>query len=57
MVPFTETGKIREKLDALHFKTVEEWASMNNFSSKISGNMIDQEVLDVLMGKGKPINR
>lgn len=57
MTSFTETGKIRERLDSLHFKTVEEWASMNNFSSKISGNMIDREVLDVLMEVGKPADR
>lgn len=57
MVSFTETGKIRERLEAMHFKTLGEWASMNNFSSKISGNMVDKEVLDVLMEVDKPSNR
>lgn len=56
MVTFMESGKIRDRLDAMHFKTVEEWASMNNFSSKVSGNMIDREVLDVLMEVSKPGN-
>jgi uncharacterized Ntn-hydrolase superfamily protein len=56
MVPFTEAGKIRAKLETMHFRSVNEWASMNNFSSKVSGNMIDKEVLDVLMEESKPSN-
>ena len=57
MVPFTETGRIRERLDSMHFGTVEEWASNNNFSSKVHGGEIDQEVLDVLLEVDKPENR
>ncbi len=57
MVPFTETGRIRERLDSMHFGTVEEWASNNNFSSKVHGGKIDQEVLDVLLEVDKPENR
>ena len=33
------------------------WASNNNFSSKVHGGEIDQEVLDVLLEVDKPENR
>jgi len=57
MVPYRENGKIKERLDSMGFKTLEEWASMNNFTSKVSGGKIDQEVLDVLLEVDKPEDR